>query len=49
MINKVSYSKTILAKLYVFIGKSYFNDATDNFMKELVDFNSRRDFDKMMG
>jgi len=28
--------------------QSFFNDAQDNFLKELVDFNSRDDFDKFM-
>ena len=28
---------------------SYFNDAKDNLLKELIEFNSRDDFDKFMG
>ena len=50
MSDQNNHSKLFKYFLYFFLtGNSYFNEATDNFMKELVDFNSRKDFDKMMG
>ena len=30
------------------VRERYFTDARDNLMKELIDFNSRDDFDKFM-
>lgn len=32
----------------IYIEQKYFDDAKDNFLKELVDFNSRDDFDRFM-
>lgn len=35
-------------KLFIIVSEQFFNDARENLIKELVDFNSREDFDKFM-